>query len=103
VRKISQFVPSVLVAIAAILASLVCWHLVGELRWGLDFHVWNVEMPSSDRTAIYHAMNVVQGFATILGVFAVIWMALAVGRQQSRWRVVVLVASILSLLLAFIP
>jgi len=60
-------------------------------------------MPSSDRTAIYHAMNVVQGFATILGVFAVIWMALAVGRQQSRWRVVVLVASILSLLLAFIP
>ena len=102
-KSVLRFIPSVSAAIAAVVASVVCWHLVGELRWGLGFSVWAIEMPPSDRTAIYHSMSVLQGFATILGAFAVIWMFFAVQRKRNRWRVAVLFAYILSLQLALVP
>ena len=100
-KALREFTPSPIVAMTAVIGSIICWHLVGTLRWG--FRPWNLQMSSSDHALIFDAMDLLQEATVGLALFAVVWMSVSIWRRRTRWRTVALVISILCLLVAFVP
>ena len=100
-KAVRQFVPSPVVALAAMLGSVAAWCWVGELRWKIRPR--GLRMSTEDRALVFGTMNLLQAFATCLALFAVLWMVLAIWKRRSRWRVAVLALSVLTFLLSFVP
>lgn len=73
----------------------------GEIRWG--YSPWRLDLELSDRELIYRTMNLFRAFTLGLAAFAVVWMIFSYRSKKNGWRVAVLVVSVLSLGLAFVP
>ena len=100
-KSLREFDPSPTVSIAAVIGSIICWHLVGELRWG--FRPWQFQMPSAVRNQLYYATKLLESSALCLAIFAVIWTFASVAQRRTRPRIGMFVMSVISFLLSLVP
>jgi len=96
-----QFIASPVVAIAAIMASLVCWHLVGELRWGQQHRPWSLQMPPSQHAQVFGTCHYFKD-RRLSGAFRGDLDRFGVWRRRTAWRIAYYHGGAL-VLIAFVP